>query len=181
MSSDKDLRTLSRYITTHTPSGLAIFSTAIPEEAPVTRLGSDTMDFSLMYTTSSQPANMNSDGDISSYGAHIATPPEITIPGGSVGRVVDFAPGYTSAMHRTVSIDFGIVIEGEVELILDSGETRLLERGDVAVQRGTNHAWRNVSSNRWARMFYVLQDARPIVLDGGKEMAEDFGGIHEKK
>ena len=40
-------------------------------------------------------------------------------------------------MHRTQSLDFGVVLEGEIELVLDSGETRLLKRGDVAVQRGT--------------------------------------------
>ena len=47
-------------------------------------------------------------------------------------------------MHRTVSLDYGVVLEGEVELVLDSGETRLMKRGDVSVQRGTNHAWRNM-------------------------------------
>ena len=46
-------------------------------------------------------------------------------------------------MHRTMSLDYGVVLQGEVELLLDSGEVRLLAAGDVAVQRGTMHAWRN--------------------------------------
>jgi quercetin dioxygenase-like cupin family protein len=83
-------------------------------------------------------------------------------------------------MHRTLSLDMGIVIEGEIELVLDSGETRLMKRGDLAVQRGTNHAWRNASApheGRWARMFYVLQDAEPIELADGKKLVEDLAGI----
>lgn len=52
------------------------------------------------------------------------------------------SPGLLSPMHRTVSLDYGVVLEGEVELVLDSGETRVLKRGDVAIQRGTCHAWR---------------------------------------
>jgi len=47
-------------------------------------------------------------------------------------------------MHRTVSLDYGIVLEGDVELVLDSGEKRAMKQGDVAIQRGTNHAWRNM-------------------------------------
>jgi quercetin dioxygenase-like cupin family protein len=136
------------------------------------------MDFSLIYTTSSQPAQMSGEADIASYASYLADPPSITVPNGSVGRIVDFPPGYTSPMHRTLSLDLGIVIEGEIELILDSGETRVLKRGDVAVQRGTNHAWRNpMQEGQWARVFYVLQDAKPIELGDGTRLGEDLGGI----
>lgn len=79
-------------------------------------------------------------------------------------------------MHRTVSLDYGVVLEGEVELVLDSGETRLMRRGDVSVQRGTNHAWRNKSETEWARMLYVLVEAEPIVVEG-KVLGEDYGGM----
>ncbi len=182
MSSDrphKDLRPLSRYITTHSPSGTAIFSDTIPTSVPAKGVMNNAMDFSLMYTTSTQPVQMSDEADIASYAAYLADPPSITISHGSVGRIVDFPPGYTSPMHRTLSLDLGIVIEGEIELILDSGETRVLKRGDVAVQRGTNHAWRNATPEEggWARVFYVLQDAEPIDLGGGKRLGEDLGGI----
>lgn len=70
------------------------------------------------------------------------TAPGITISSGTVLRFVDMAPGLLSPMHRTVSLDYGVVIEGSVELVLDSGERRCLGRGDVAIQRGTCHAWR---------------------------------------
>jgi len=137
------------------------------------------MHFSLIYTTTTQPAQMTADADIAAYATHLANPPSLTVPHGSVGRIVDFPPGYTSPMHRTLSLDLGIVVEGEVELILDGGERRVLGRGDVAVQRGTSHAWRNVTpeGGGWARMFYVLQDAEPIELGDRKRLEEDLGGI----
>lgn len=61
-------------------------------------------------------------------------------------------------------------------MILDSGESRLLKRGDVAVQRGTNHAWKNVSTENWGRMLYVLQSSDEVVVNG-KALDEDEGGI----
>ena len=47
-------------------------------------------------------------------------------------------------------------------MLLDDGVSRIMGRGDVAVQRGTNHGWRNTSGTEWARMFFVLQDARKV-------------------
>ena len=79
-------------------------------------------------------------------------------------------------MHRTVSLDYGIVIYGDMELVLDSGETRPMKVGDVAIQRGTNHAWRNTSDKNWARMMYVLQPSLPIQING-KPLDEDLGNM----
>ena len=90
---------------------------------------------------------------------------------------MDFAPGSEAVMHRTQSLDYGIVVEGQVEMILDEG-VRVLGRGDVAVQRSTNHGWRNVSRTEWARMFFVLQDCEKVVV-GGREMGEDLDGAGE--
>ncbi|HUN91292.1 MAG TPA: cupin domain-containing protein [Burkholderiaceae bacterium] len=59
-------------------------------------------------------------------------------------------------MHRTQSVDYGIVIEGEMTLVLDDSEVRL-RPGSVVVQRGTNHAWAN-RSGRPCRMLFVLVD-----------------------
>ena len=61
-------------------------------------------------------------------------------------------------MHRTESIDYGVVISGEVTLILDKGET-LLREADVVIQRGTNHAWAN-RSGKPCRMLFILVDGR---------------------
>ena len=59
-------------------------------------------------------------------------------------------------MHRTESVDYGVVIEGEMTLVLDEGEV-LLKPGSVVVQRGTNHAWAN-RSGQPCRMLFVLID-----------------------
>jgi quercetin dioxygenase-like cupin family protein len=59
-------------------------------------------------------------------------------------------------MHRTVSLDYGVVMEGEAELVLDSGETQIMKKGDICVQRGTTHAWKNTSDSDWARMLVYL-------------------------
>lgn len=59
-------------------------------------------------------------------------------------------------MHRTESIDFGIMIEGELTLIMEEGE-RVLRPGDVVVQVGTNHGWENRGTSM-ARICFVLLD-----------------------
>ena len=59
-------------------------------------------------------------------------------------------------MHRTETVDYGIVLEGEVTLILDVGET-LVRAGDIVIQRGTNHGWAN-RSGRHCRIAFILID-----------------------
>ena len=59
-------------------------------------------------------------------------------------------------MHRTETVDYGIVIEGELTLVLDDSEVQL-RPGSVVVQRGTNHAWAN-RSGKPCRMLFVLVD-----------------------
>jgi len=59
-------------------------------------------------------------------------------------------------MHKTETVDYGIVLSGEIYLVLDESET-LLKAGDVVVQLGTNHAWSN-RSNGYCRMAFILVD-----------------------
>jgi mannose-6-phosphate isomerase-like protein (cupin superfamily) len=61
-------------------------------------------------------------------------------------------------MHRTETIDYGIVLEGELTLILDREETTI-QAGDIVVQRGTNHAWAN-RSNGNCRVAFILIDGK---------------------
>jgi quercetin dioxygenase-like cupin family protein len=133
------------------------------------------MGFNVIYTTSSFPASLNSETDISTHDTLISSGKlGLVNPGGTVCRIVDFAPGFNCMMHRTQSLDYGVVLEGSIELVLDSGQTQLMHRGDVAVQRATMHAWRNPSENEWARMMFVLQDCQKVEL-GGKTLKEDLG------
>lgn len=61
-------------------------------------------------------------------------------------------------MHRTESIDYGIVLQGEITLIVDEGET-IVRAGDIVIQRGTNHAWAN-RSGRLCRIAFILIDGK---------------------
>jgi mannose-6-phosphate isomerase-like protein (cupin superfamily) len=97
--------------------------------------------------------------------AYGASQPGPTMPGGSALRFVDINPGYRSAMHRTNSIDYVFILDGELEMELDGGEWVHLEVGDIVVQRGTNHAWEN-KSDRVCRLASVLIAAEPVVING---------------
>lgn len=82
-----------------------------------------------------------------------------------------------------MSIDYGIVLEGEFELILDSGESRIMRRGDISVQRATAHRWRNITAggNEPGRMLYVLLDCKDVFMPGSGEKVEGFLGELEKE
>ena len=68
-------------------------------------------------------------------------------------------------MHRTKSIDYAIVLEGEIDMLLDDTEVHL-KAGDILVQQGTNHAWVN-NSGKQCRICFVLIDAHePPVIKG---------------
>ena len=172
---DNGLPAINRYITDHNSEAKAVFSTHIEERLPWQELP-DGARFCLGYATEKFPVQLSQQEDLQVYQLYLENKPGITIPGGTVLRLVDMMPGALSPMHRTVSLDYGVVLEGEVELVLDSGEVRLLKRGDVAIQRGTNHAWRNASDTQWARMLYVLQEAQTLNI-GGETLGEDYGGI----
>lgn len=161
----KDIRPVRRFITTHAADGTTCFSDAVPEEPPFKTLP-DGVEFALCYASNTFPAQLSDDADLAVYKDYTTNLPGISIDNGSVLRVVDMPPGMLSPMHRTVSLDYGVVLEGEVELQLDSGENRLMRRGDMSVQRGTNHAWKNTSETSWARMLYVLLPAQPLTFGG---------------
>ena len=97
-------------------------------------------------------------------------PPEVADPAERKRRIqATFSSMFTDAlhdkrdgahpgMHRTDTVDYAILLEGEIWAVMDEGET-LMRAGDVLIQRGTNHAWAN-RSNRTARIAFVLMDGR---------------------
>jgi quercetin dioxygenase-like cupin family protein len=164
-----------RFVTTHNASGQAI----VHSHSPFTWSPYDNgnLGFAVPYTTSSFPPDLNDDADLKEHEQLVATGSlGLVNPRGTVLRCVDFAPGYACGMHRTQSLDYGIVMEGELDMVLDSGESYVLKRGDVAVQRATQHQWVNRSKTEWARMMFVLQDCKKLVV-AGKEMGEDLGEV----
>ncbi|KAH6959458.1 cupin domain-containing protein [Fusarium avenaceum] len=84
---------------------------------------------------------------------------------GIVLRCVDFKPNTKTMLHRTESLDFGLVFDGEVVCYLDNGVELTLRAGDTCVQRGTIHGWDN-RTDKPARIFFILSAAKPVQVGG---------------
>jgi quercetin dioxygenase-like cupin family protein len=112
----------------------------------------------LIWSTDATPAEIALGETIEDMGARVlGTPPP---ENGTRFCVIDFPPGNVPVMHRTDTIDYAIVLSGELAMDLDEGSVTL-RAGDVLVQRGTNHAWAN-RSDAPARVAFVLIDAKPL-------------------
>ena len=173
---------IRRVVTGHDDNGTAVV--IIDQNAPNVR------ERELMGVTSTQiwrthetPADM-SGGKDAAVGEVPLQPP----PGGSVFRVVEFAPNAGDLshidgekarqeigahpvessedkavhpfMHRTASIDYAVVISGEIDMLMDDSEVHF-KAGDVLVQRGTNHAWVNRGTEP-CRIAFILIDGQPV-------------------
>jgi quercetin dioxygenase-like cupin family protein len=147
-----------RIVTGHNSAGKAIFKS--DDLLPVDPIPSGDAAFSLVWTTATVPADNNDETDGRTRDAGL------TLNQGSVIRIVDMLPGGASPMHRTNSIDYGIVLSGEVELELDDGAVTTARSGDIIVQRGTMHLWRNPSATVTCRIVFVLTEAEPVLIQG---------------
>ena len=87
-----------------------------------------------------------------------------TGPDGTIFRVVEYQPGVAPRMHRTETIDYAVVISGEIDMQLDIGNVHL-RAGDVLVQQATLHDWINRGTVP-CRIAFVLVPAKPIERDG---------------
>ena len=149
---------VQRVVTGHDGSGLAVFHSEDHETPQLIPGG--IAAFLLVWTTGTVPADNNdeTDGRLREAG--------LTINHGSVIRVVDILPGCESPMHRTNSIDYGIVLNNEIELELEDGAKKTIGAGGIVIQRGTNHLWRNPSATEWCRIVFVLIEASPARVNG---------------
>lgn len=84
-----------------------------------------------------------------------------TLANGVVFRIVRYEAGAVGRMHRTLSLDYGVVISGAIVLELDDGAEVTLNAGDVLVQRGTIHNWLNRGAEACIIAF-VLVAALPV-------------------
>lgn len=168
-----------RVVTGHTPEGR---STIVADEpAPQVNQGATPDTGSVvLWVTDAAPASNAGNADAAPAGVRNPVPPATR--GGTIFRIVDFAPSSRGAaapasalpgvhhtedrsarhpgFHQTDTVDYAIVLEGEVWAILDEAET-LLKAGDILIQRGTYHAWDN-RSNDVCRIAFVLIDAEPL-------------------
>jgi mannose-6-phosphate isomerase-like protein (cupin superfamily) len=173
---------IQRVVTGHDREGRAVVTSNGPLPNTAELKGIPGLVFHEIWNTTETPAVIGNDDD-PTVGALKLEPPA----NGSRIRFVDFPPdqsiarnsetfkdgfahiGAVSAstsrtnsphplMHRTKTVDYGIVIAGEIHLVLDASEVPL-KAGDVVVQRGTNHAWAN-RSNHPCRMLFILIDGQ---------------------
>jgi quercetin dioxygenase-like cupin family protein len=105
-----------------------------------------------LWATDAAPAPIDTDPSDSAAGPLSVSP----APNGTKIRINELPPGAGSPMHRTQTVDYGIVLDGEVVLVLEDSET-VLRAGDVVVQRGTSHRWENRSAAT-ARVAFILID-----------------------
>ena len=163
-----------RLVTGHDPSGKAIIlldGTAPNQQNPTSQIST-----SLLWVTEETPADNSGKSDAADR--EIGIPPPFN---GSIFRIVEFKPENEEkaveeseflksagtdqpgnarhpGMHKTRSIDYAVVMTGEIDLLLDDDEVHLTA-GDVVIQRGTNHAWAN-RSNEPCTIAFVLIDAK---------------------
>lgn len=164
-------KSVRRVVTGHNDEGLAVVR--IDDEITPERIPNSVDAFAKIWTTASSPADPNDETD----GAKRET--GLTLKGGSVLRLVDHAPGSRSPMHRTQSVDYGILVEGRLDMELDSGEVVNLRQGDVVIQNGSNHMWVN-SYDAPARMVFILLDGLPVLVNGKSldEVGHKVAGSH---
>jgi len=117
--------------------------------------------FSVIWSSEGFPV----DNDSSDDRAGVTVP--TALDNGTVFRVVSFGPGVAPRNHRTSSLDYGVVMSGEIEMVLDTGSVHL-KPGDVLVQRGTIHDWINNGSEPCVIAF-TLVGAKPVSA-GGKTL-----------
>jgi quercetin dioxygenase-like cupin family protein len=145
-----------RVITGHDTSGKAVVT--IDEVAKNAVSGRPGATACNIWTTEGFPAN--NDGAADAGQRKVAT----TLPNGTIFRVIEFAPGLAARNHRTDSIDYIVVISGEIDMELDDSNVHL-KAGDVMVQRGTIHNWVNRGTGPCV-LAVVLIDAKPVEAGG---------------
>jgi quercetin dioxygenase-like cupin family protein len=149
---------IRRVVTGHSENGKATFVSDNQFETVVIPTGDAAM--ATIWTTTTVPADLNDETDGRNRDAGT------TLKGGSVIRIVDMLPNASSPIHRTSSIDYGIILSGTIELELENQEIKTLFQGDIIVQRGTIHQWRNPSSTEICRIVFILTEAKPFQFIG---------------
>jgi quercetin dioxygenase-like cupin family protein len=150
-----------RVVTAHDARGRAIVQ--IDDIAPTVVHPRPGSTGTLIWSTETLPADNGDsrDGGVVNLGT--------SLKNGSVFRVVEYAPGVAPRNHRTQSIDYAVVMSGEIDMALDDTEVHL-KAGDVLVQRGTIHNWENRGSEP-CRIAFVLIGAQPLEV-AGKDLGD---------
>jgi naringenin degradation protein FdeH len=139
-----------RIVTGHDASGKSV----VLSDAPTPKtLDIGTAAFHEMWITDRMPVPIEA-SEAEPTDRPVRVPPPA---GGVLVRYTEMAPGAAAPMHRTETVDVGVVLDGETWLVLDDGSETRMGPGDAVVQRGTNHSWEN-RSDRPVRMVFVQID-----------------------
>lgn len=175
---------MAHYITTHDPDGNAIFfsskaTSSVSQQHPMPIPIGDIRIISSSHQF--PPILPSNESDIEQYYQQDRTSPffagerRICPDNGTAACIISMAPGAESGMHRTMTLDTVVVVEGEVEITLDSGEMQTLRTGDSLVQRGTMHKWRNATPDeRWARLVVFIQAAAGPMKVGDRVLGNEW-------
>jgi quercetin dioxygenase-like cupin family protein len=171
-SRGEDVSQFRRVVTGHDGNGHAIaviddIVNTVPRED--TRFGG-----ALLWNTRGFPVDNNGTDDAARQEV------SITVENGTIFRIVEFLPDNAPRNHRTNSIDYAVVLTGEIDMELDNGVSVHLKAGDVLVQRGTIHNWINRGSQPCAIAF-VLVDAEPVEVTGKRLEPEGIGRTHRSE
>jgi len=169
----------SNYTTTTREDGLSVFTNPPEDPYPkVKTLDHTPATFSELHVSPTVPVSLigtSPNYDLTAAASVESTNKSMTQfpPAGAVFRRTDMPPGRSSPFHRTMSVDYGVLVEGTVTLVLESGERRTMKVGDTVVQRATMHQWINESPTEWVRMVWVMLPCEPFEVDG-KEVKEEW-------
>lgn len=151
-------------VTTHTADGTSVFGA--DREVPLFQpFGPAGLSFAVFDTRGMVP--VNNQEMAKEFSEMLPQCP----PYGVVFCITNIMGNFTVPMHRTLSIDYAVVLTGEIVLKLDSGEERTLRSGDYIIQGGASHQWVNRTSEPCRTMFVSI-GAEKIKLADGRELEE---------
>jgi len=153
---------IRRVVTGHDPSGRAVVKIdEVARNLVSSRTGATAC---VVWTTEGFPVDNTGEEDAG------LRKTGTTLDNGTVFRILELAPGVTPRNHRTDSIDYAVIMSGEVDMELDDAKVHL-KAGDVLVQRGTIHNWVNHGTEPCVIAF-VLIAAKPVTVGGKVLRAE---------
>lgn len=151
-------------VTTHAADGTSMFGA--DREVPLFRpMGPAGSSFAVFDKRGAVPVN-NQEATLE-YTEMLPRCP----PGGVIFCISNIAGNFTVPMHRTLSIDYAVVLTGEIVLRLDNGDEKTVHPGEYMIQSGTNHQWIN-RTNETCRIMFVTASAEKVKLADGTELEE---------
>ena len=153
-----------RIVTGHDTNGKAVVASDERLTAVSRRIGANITGCEI-WSTDRMPVDNSAAADAAQRAGFVKRYNYVGTGQGTTIRITEWAPGHARFTHRTETIDYAILLSGEIDLELDNVETVHLKPGDVVVQRGTIHTWVNRGSVPAVTAF-ILIDARPAEVNG---------------